>query len=259
MRRPRRQAPAAPSSPTKWTSDLPLTFQQGQQASPTNNNQSTTGRRRTKRRKPSDLFRRGRAQPMLLSLINNNYMLVRACPILLFLVALWWAVTKNIRWNKALSPPPPSPSPRGLYYSQLSTDFIVCFGPQGTSINSRKKKKKHLQGQIWPPSPLEHREQEEALDTDYGVLDLRLFLSDGMKRVLYKYPRDYQQHTSSSFDDTSENDIDYYYAFDDDAKRNPYLAYSDESVRHSKKCRRTSWHRALPINCNAMHEFDFGR
>ena len=58
-------------------------------------------------------------------------------------------------------------------------------------------------------------------------------------------------------DDEAEDDVESYYAFDDDAKRNPYVEYDDPDVHLRKQCRRTSWHRDVPLNCNAVHEFDF--
>jgi hypothetical protein len=54
-----------------------------------------------------------------------------------------------------------------------------------------------------------------------------------------------------------DGNIEYYYAFDDDEKRNPLTIWDDPDIHLRKKCRRTSWHRDLPINCNGMHEFDF--
>jgi hypothetical protein len=54
-----------------------------------------------------------------------------------------------------------------------------------------------------------------------------------------------------------DGDMEYYYAFDDDEKRNPLTMWDDPDIHLRKKCRRTSWHREVPINCNGMHEFDF--
>jgi len=44
--------------------------------------------------------------------------------------------------------------------------------------------------------------------------------------------------------------------FADDAARNPLVAYDDPNIQNEKQCRRTAWHRDLPINCNVIHEFD---
>lgn len=54
----------------------------------------------------------------------------------------------------------------------------------------------------------------------------------------------------------SEN-YDNYYAFDDDRLRNPYVRYSKDEEDLAKRCRRVSWHRFNPINCNVVHELDF--
>jgi len=55
----------------------------------------------------------------------------------------------------------------------------------------------------------------------------------------------------------TDDEADFYYAFDDDEKRNPLDAWDDDKIQKEKKCRRTSWHRDLPINCNNVHEFNF--
>jgi hypothetical protein len=54
-----------------------------------------------------------------------------------------------------------------------------------------------------------------------------------------------------------DEDPGFYYAFDDDEKRNPLVMWDDPDIHLRKKCRRTSWHRDVPVNCNGMHEFDF--
>jgi hypothetical protein len=55
----------------------------------------------------------------------------------------------------------------------------------------------------------------------------------------------------------TNDDMDYYYyALDDDALRNPLIAYNDDTVQDEKRCRRTSWHRDLHITCNSLHEMD---
>jgi hypothetical protein len=67
----------------------------------------------------------------------------------------------------------------------------------------------------------------------------------------------------------SNNIAEYnYYAFDDDAKRDPWrhrpyqtttsLRHEDVPPIHNKTCRRVSWHREMQLNCLNFHEFDFG-
>jgi hypothetical protein len=103
---------------------------------------------------------------------------------------------------------------------------------------------------------LDDDEHEEAYHADYGGLDVRFFAEEGMRRVIYK-----DTIANGKDDDVSKNynDVDYYYMFDDDEKRNPYVAWHDKHLHETKKCRRTAWHRRLPIDCNSMHEFDFLR
>ena len=109
-------------------------------------------------------------------------------------------------------------------------------------------------------SPLEgfgrHRQRSGKTRT-FGTLQIK-FLDDirkrNQRRVIY-----YEFDMHRGYDDLlplHDDYQDYYYAFDDDIKRNPYTAYSDDTVKHEKHCRRTKFHRDLPINCNKLHEFD---
>lgn len=34
------------------------------------------------------------------------------------------------------------------------------------------------------------------------------------------------------------------------------MGWDDPDIQDEKQCRRTSWHRDLPINCNSVHEYD---
>lgn len=100
--------------------------------------------------------------------------------------------------------------------------------------------------------------EQQALD--FGDLNLRLFADDTyLQRAIYKDdPPALNGEEEAPLllqDDYDDN----YYAFDDDAARNPYVDFDDDVVRTTKTCRRTAWHRRLPIDCNKLHEFDFLR
>jgi len=102
------------------------------------------------------------------------------------------------------------------------------------------------------------------MSPNYGDLYIDIMEEDGVKRAIY---HDYKMDLAK-YDDTGKqikqlnkdgeevnDDVDFYYAFDDDEERNPYSIVHDEELE-KKHCRRTNWHRNLPINCNTMHEFD---
>jgi hypothetical protein len=95
---------------------------------------------------------------------------------------------------------------------------------------------------------------------DFGGLDLR-FLEDEAFRLQGRliYHDFYEDTGYSELWDTADDDgdVDSYYAFDDDEKRNPFVMYDDPDIHLRKKCRRTKWHRESPITCNTIHEFDF--
>jgi hypothetical protein len=99
---------------------------------------------------------------------------------------------------------------------------------------------------------------------DFGGINLRISEDVSLRqkpRIIY---HDY--HSDMGYDallaerqDNEDDDgnIESYYAFDDDIKRNPYVEWDDPDIHKQKQCRRTSWHRELPITCNTLHEFDF--
>lgn len=108
-------------------------------------------------------------------------------------------------------------------------------------------------GQVHAPLPLQPTEVEEGYNPDFGNLQLSILEDFGTARVIYhdSYMDRGRVHLGQG-DDT----YDYYYAFDDDIKRNPYIGWSDDTIQDRKHCRRTSWHRNLLLNCNSFHEFD---
>jgi hypothetical protein len=99
---------------------------------------------------------------------------------------------------------------------------------------------------------LHEKESRHVATPDYGGLNIQFLAEENVPREINVHqPPNWPPH------DTDENDIDTYYAFDDDIVRNPYSEYDDDSIRTSKHCRRVAWHRKLPINCNLIHELDF--
>lgn len=115
--------------------------------------------------------------------------------------------------------------------------------------------------------PLDKEALEEAKEPDYDGLKIQFFMYDDdgpVRRYIFRSYRNewtYEelQHwdpVTLEFLEDLQDDVDYYYAFDDDIKRNPLFGYDDDRIQGEKHCRRTSWHRDLNINCNSLHEFD---
>jgi hypothetical protein len=103
--------------------------------------------------------------------------------------------------------------------------------------------------QFYMPLPMDNEAEEEAENVDHGQLDLRIVEQDGQERNIYD---DYLEEEESVAEGDDEHD--YYYAFDDDTKRNPYIGWEDKNLQYEKQCRRVSWHRLLLLNCNNFHE-----
>lgn len=104
---------------------------------------------------------------------------------------------------------------------------------------------------------LNNDELEDLAKPDYGDLEIQFLAEMNVPRVIYVDPLEWESDWEPHEADTNEDDFDTYYAFDDDIQRNPYRDYEDDYIKTSKHCRRVAWHRNLPINCNAIHEFDF--
>jgi hypothetical protein len=107
--------------------------------------------------------------------------------------------------------------------------------------------------QFYMPLPMKASSKEDAEFVDYGELDIHIFEEDGQQRNIY---HDFNQDLDAGDDDSiaADDEHDYYYAFDDDTKRNPYIGWDDKNLQNEKKCRRVSWHRLLLLNCNSFHE-----
>lgn len=107
--------------------------------------------------------------------------------------------------------------------------------------------------QFHMPLQMDAEAEEEAENVDSGELDIRIFEEDGQQRNIYHdFLQDLDGEDASIAAEDDEHD--YYYAFDDDVKRNPYIGWEDKDLQNEKKCRRVSWHRLVLLNCNSFHE-----
>lgn len=104
------------------------------------------------------------------------------------------------------------------------------------------------------PPPLGPVEKHDKTVPDWGGLDIFLLEEDGIARVIYHEEwedvgevRDYSKR---------DDDVDQYYAFDDDILRSSYIAYEDNILQEQSTCRRVSWHTLHFPNCNKFHEMD---
>ena len=132
----------------------------------------------------------------------------------------------------------------------LNNNFTIVFPAQRFSVQSPRN--------FYVPESLSTDDDEH----DFGDLELRFpeFATSQdytTGRMIYHDSYEdtgYEELWHAADDDGS---IEYYYAFDDDEKRNPLVKYDDPDIHLEKKCRRTNWHRQLPITCNSIHEFNF--
>lgn len=102
---------------------------------------------------------------------------------------------------------------------------------------------------------LDEEEAERAFRPNHGGIHAKALSATDWQRKIAPEEEEMpsRQSVRLGHHRSVHDTVDDYYAFDDDVKRNPYSS-GDESER--KFCRRTSWHRNLPINCNSLHEFD---
>jgi hypothetical protein len=134
-----------------------------------------------------------------------------------------------------------------------STDTLVF----PTKLRMQKSNVKKPTAFHLPTSSLDEENQLEALRRDLGGLEIHIPEEESLRlqrRTIYHdFEEDERYEDLQPEDDDS---IDNYYAFDDDYNRNPLMAYDDTEIHKTKQCRRTTWHRDLPIDCNKLHEFD---
>ena len=102
------------------------------------------------------------------------------------------------------------------------------------------------------PGPLDPYEALAAKNVEYG-LDLYL-LEENVSRVIYhSFWEDEGEVRDYSFKD---DDVETYYAYDDDYIRDVYKSYDDDDLKGDGTCRRVHWHRYHFPNCNSFHEMD---
>lgn len=103
------------------------------------------------------------------------------------------------------------------------------------------------------PGRLAPAEIMEGEFVDHGNLDIYIMM-ENVSRVIYY---DYNEEVGEVRDySTRDDDVDTYYAFDDDSVRNVFSTYDDDSLKNTGRCRRNKWHRYHFPNCNSFHEMD---
>jgi hypothetical protein len=112
---------------------------------------------------------------------------------------------------------------------------------------------------IVSPTKLRRADDLQTMLPDFGGLVIRI-PEDESKRldrrvIQHDFQHDllYRNLISGPNDD---DDVEGYYAFDDDNARNPLLRYDDHEIHKTKRCRRTNWHRSLFNTCLTFHEYD---
>jgi hypothetical protein len=109
------------------------------------------------------------------------------------------------------------------------------------------------------PTKLRRADDLQTTLPDFGGLVIRI-PEDKLKRldrrvIQHDFQHDLMYRNLISGPD-DDDDVEGYYAFDDDNARNPLLKYDDREIHKTKRCRRTNWHRILFGNCLIFHEYD---
>jgi hypothetical protein len=122
-----------------------------------------------------------------------------------------------------------------------------------------QKKDSHGTFPSWinPPNLPGDSFRQMARKSSYGGLVLMMLENVADGRVMFHdFSEEEQVDVIGSRRNASDNDdnVDYYYDFDDDALRNPLRGYDDDTIASKHRCRRTAWHRNVPLNCNMFHE-----
>jgi hypothetical protein len=139
---------------------------------------------------------------------------------------------------------------RGTEVSPLAQDFTIVFS--NPFVMSKGSDFVRLE-------PFGRHRRRSSKIRYFGGLNI-LFLENETDRVRrreifhdFDVDRGFDDLSAARQDDDDHHD--YYYAFDDDYNRNPLVGWNDDKIQDSKPCRRNSWYRDLPINCNSIHEF----
>lgn len=102
------------------------------------------------------------------------------------------------------------------------------------------------------PDSLDEKDALSDPVADYG-LKLQL-LEENVTRVIY---HDVMDDLGKVRDySVKDDDVDTYYAYDDDYVRDVYKTYDGDEMKGAGPCRRLNWHRYHFPNCNSFHEMD---
>lgn len=106
-----------------------------------------------------------------------------------------------------------------------------------------------------PPENIVLTTDKDGLLMDFGGLDLIFFKDDGASRKIGRDNRLLETHFRdyNDKDTRQDDDVETYYAFDDDEVRNQFVEQNQEG-REGKFCRRVAEHRLNFQNCNTFHE-----
>lgn len=137
------------------------------------------------------------------------------------------------------------------YYDLRSSSFRITFLAWNSTSNEESKGD-YLEGPR-PTGDDNDSTEEAARKPYYGNLYVDVFEEEGMKRAIY---HDFRLDRRKKDIEVKSKQVEAYYAFDDDVLRNPLREWDDDTIADKKRCRRTSWHRDLPIDCNSVHEMD---
>lgn len=105
--------------------------------------------------------------------------------------------------------------------------------------------------------------KEDYYEPEYGNLDFYFIKKDRVARKI-TYSINHRFRKAGSIRRESKryaNDKTYYYAFDDDEKRNPIHGWGHYAEDHDPTeyhCRQTAMHREQFPTCNDFHALDFG-
>ena len=214
--------------------DLPTTFVT---AAPTSNGYFHVDTSR----KQNDVFRR-RSKKLS---SKETYKMSRLC----VMVVVGFFYCSCIAFYKLLTYSRTNETPETSVLSSFKSNFTVIFSHHRV----RRLPRKLTLPIIKPLSAADDKH-------DFGNLKLRFAeygTSHNFGRVIYHDTYEDTGYHELWGDADDDGDMESYYAFDDDDKRNPLVMYDDPDIHFRKKCRRTNWHRELPIACNTLHEYDF--
>lgn len=106
------------------------------------------------------------------------------------------------------------------------------------------------------PDTLDASHILRAQRRNYGGLDIAMLEDPDVGRRIHR-DRTLDQGKHDRIRPTDDVMNDNYYNLDDDNLRNTYRGWGDDQqLYRTKRCRRTKWHRNLPLNCNTFHEYD---